>query len=110
MADLDVVFLAPAGIGRVDGTCRRTIPFAPGEPVPRIAEDMRVVLAFGAGAVRWTVEDVAHVFGDAGHEIAIRLTWASADGKPAVSTGARIEAQPPLTDIGKRLGTTPVGR
>jgi hypothetical protein len=108
MADLDVVFLAPAGIGRVDGTCRRTIPFAPGEPVPRIGEC--VVLAFGTGAVRWTVEDVAHVFGDAGHEIAIRFTWASADGKPGVSTGARIEAQPPLTDIGKRLGTTPVGR
>jgi hypothetical protein len=49
MAVLDVVFLDPGRIGWLDETRRRSISFAPGEPVPRIGEC--VVLAFEAGAV-----------------------------------------------------------
>ncbi|NEU14686.1 hypothetical protein G3T14_21640 [Methylobacterium sp. BTF04] len=106
MAVLDVVFLAPGGLGWIDETRRRSIPFVPGEPIPRIGEC--VVLAFEAGACRWTVEDVAHVFGDAGHEIAVRLTWASEGARTAVSSARRGDALQLPPNGAVRIGTMPV--
>lgn len=108
MASLDVVFLAPGRLGWIDETRRRSIPFAPGEPVPRIGEC--VVLAFEAGAVRWTVSDVAHVFGEVGHEIAVRLTWAADEVREAVSSDPRSAPLPRHADGALRIGGMPVGR
>lgn len=102
MAVPDVVFLAPGSLGWLDQTRRRTIPFAPGEPVPRIGEC--VVIAFEAGAWRWTVEDVAHVFGDAGHEIAIRLAPAADEPRTALSQERGKVAFPPRPMDAARLG------
>ncbi|WP_336490090.1 hypothetical protein [Methylobacterium nigriterrae] len=71
-AETDVVFIAPAPArGSVEPFLRRTIAFAAGEPVPRIGEC--VILSFGAEAVRWLVQDVAHVFDGQAHGIAIKL-------------------------------------
>ncbi|KQT56145.1 hypothetical protein ASG52_24430 [Methylobacterium sp. Leaf456] len=108
MATLDVVFLAPGRLGWIDETRRRSIPFAPGEPVPRIGEC--VVLAFEADACRWTVEDVAHVFGKAGHEIAVRLTWTADEARKPVSAGLQADALPPHSNGTVRIGPRPVGR
>ncbi|GJE27266.1 hypothetical protein [Methylobacterium organophilum] len=69
MTGIDVVFLAPDGAKA--GLMRRTISFRPGESVPRIGEC--VILDFGAEPVRWTVEDVAHVFENDQHGIAVKL-------------------------------------
>lgn len=73
MSDIDVVFLAPDEESRHGvGSPRRTIAFAPGEPVPRIGEC--VIIGFGAAPSRWLVQDVAHVFERDAHGIAIKLT------------------------------------
>ena len=66
---IDVVFIAPDE-ARSAGV-QRTIVFAPGQPIPRVGEC--VIIAFGAGPVRWQVQDVAHSFEGDGHGIAIKL-------------------------------------
>ncbi|MFD0938133.1 hypothetical protein [Methylobacterium trifolii] len=68
---IDVVFVA-LGTGPGSATERRTIVFAPGEQIPRIGEC--VILAFHGDALRWHVQDVAHVFEDDAHGVAIKLT------------------------------------
>ncbi|NEU14922.1 hypothetical protein G3T14_23000 [Methylobacterium sp. BTF04] len=107
MTDLNVVFLAPGRLGWLDDTRRRTISFAAGEPVPRMGEC--VVLAFEAGARRWMVEDVAHIFGDAGHEIAVRLTWGADHAYEAVSSDYRMELLPPHINGSMQIGPVPPG-
>ncbi|WP_191970005.1 hypothetical protein [Methylobacterium planeticum] len=69
VAGIDVVFIAPAGAGA--SLVRRTILFALGEALPRIGEC--VILAFGAEPGRWQVQDVAHIFEEEGHGVAIKL-------------------------------------
>lgn len=101
MAIVDIVFLAPGRLGWLDETRRRTVPFAPGEPIPRIGEC--VVLAFETDACRWTVEDVAHVFSDASHEIAIWLSWTADEARVAVSPGLRMDALAPHPHGAMRL-------
>lgn len=72
MPDIDVVFIATQdGSGRAAGTLRRTIAFRPGEPVPRVGEC--VIIGFDGTPTRWQVHDVAHVFEDDGHGVAIKL-------------------------------------
>ncbi|MDP4023502.1 hypothetical protein Q8W71_12765 [Methylobacterium sp. NEAU 140] len=69
---IDVVFIAPDDTtGGRGGAHQRTVSFAPGEPIPRVGEC--VIIALGGPAARWQVEDVAHVFEDRGHGIAIKL-------------------------------------
>ena len=77
MSGIDVVFIAPvsaSGSGEV--MMRRTILFALGEAVPRIGECD--ILAFGLEPSRWQVQDVAHVFEEDAHGIAIKLMPPSA--------------------------------
>ncbi|WP_375465635.1 hypothetical protein [uncultured Methylobacterium sp.] len=72
MSDIDVVFLAPDEVsGHGVGSLRRTIAFAPGEPVPRIGEC--VIIGFESAPSRWLVQDVAHIFERDAHGIAIKL-------------------------------------
>ena len=72
MSDFDVVFIAPdPSAGHGLRSARRTIVFAPGEPVPRVGEC--VILGFDAEPSRWLVHDVAHIFEHDAHGIAIKL-------------------------------------
>ncbi|MDR7038171.1 MULTISPECIES: hypothetical protein [Methylobacterium] len=72
MSGIDVVFIASgSNLEAVGTTSRRTIVFVPGQPIPRIGEC--VILAFGADARRWQVQDVAHVFENDSHGVAVKL-------------------------------------
>ena len=72
LTGIDVVFIAPDDpVGPEGRPAQRTIIFVPGEPIPRVGEC--VIIAFGREPARWQVQDVAHVFEDAGHGIAIKL-------------------------------------
>lgn len=72
MPEIDVVFIAPdATSGHGVRSRRRTLGFAPGEQVPRIGEC--VIIGFDAEPSRWVVQDVAHIFEQDAHGIAIKL-------------------------------------
>ena len=78
MPDIDVVFIAPdPSAGHGLRSARRTIAFAPGEPLPRAGEC--VILGFDAEPSCWLVHDVAHVFEHGAHGIAIKLVAPRSD-------------------------------
>ena len=72
MAQVEVVYVTKRREARDEIPKRRSLPHAPGEPLPRIGES--VILDFDGGApTRWIVQDVAHVLDGGQHEIVVTL-------------------------------------